>query len=104
MNTSTLPFLCGCFVPRRSQTSLGIWLITYPIVLTRDLHKAKNWLRTKTRGTERIGLVASSGAQRLRPEGIHIKAAVEPPNWFLNDASDVIPARVISDSRRDRWS
>jgi hypothetical protein len=62
---------------------------TYPIVVTRDLHKAKNWLRTQARGTERFGLVASSGAQRLRPIGIHIKAAIEPPNWFLNDASDV---------------
>jgi hypothetical protein len=62
---------------------------TYPIVLTRDLNKAKNWLRTQARGTERFGLVASSGAQRLRPVGIHIKAAVEPPSWFLNDANDV---------------
>jgi hypothetical protein len=33
--------------------------------------------------------VASSGAQRLRPAGIHIKATIEPPNWFLNDARDV---------------
>jgi hypothetical protein len=62
---------------------------TYPIVVTRDLQKAKNWLRTQARGTERFGLVASSGAQRLRPIGIHIKAAIEPPNWFLNNARDV---------------
>jgi schlafen family protein len=61
----------------------------YPIVVTRDLHRAKNWLKTQARGTERFGLVASSGAQRLRPAGIHIKAAIEPPNWFLNDAKDV---------------
>lgn len=53
------------------------------------MEKAKNWLRTRARGTERFGLVASSGAQRLRPLGIHIKAAIEPPNWFLNDEKDV---------------
>jgi hypothetical protein len=62
---------------------------TYPIVVTRDLHKARNWLRTQARGTERFGLVVSSGAQRLRSLGIHVKAAIEPSNWFLNDAKDV---------------
>jgi hypothetical protein len=61
----------------------------YPIVVTRDLRNAKNWLKAKARGTERFGLVASSGAHRLRPAGIHVKAAIDPPNWFLNDANDV---------------
>jgi hypothetical protein len=61
----------------------------YPIVLSRDLNAAKNWLRKRARGTERIGLVASSGALRLRPEGIYVKAEVDPANWFLNDRADV---------------
>ena len=42
----------------------------YPIVLTRDLDQAKVWLRTRARGSERFGLAASSGASRLKPEGI----------------------------------
>ena len=62
---------------------------TYPIFLTRNLEAAKEWLRAKARGTERFGLVASSGAQRLRPEGIHIKAEIDPANWFLNSGEDV---------------
>jgi len=61
----------------------------YPIVLTRDLELAKTWLRFKARGNERYGLVASSGANRLRPEGINIKAKIDPKNWFLNDKNDV---------------
>src|SRR5579872_5371526 len=61
----------------------------YPIYLTRDLAAARAWLRSRARGTERFGLVASSGAQRLRPEGIHIKENLEPVNWFLNDRTDV---------------
>lgn len=61
----------------------------YPIVLTRDLNAAREWLRKKSRGTERYGIVASSGAQRLRPEGIYIKAKVDPACWFLNPAEDV---------------
>jgi hypothetical protein len=61
----------------------------YPIALTRSLQIAKKWLQKRARGTERTGLVASSGALRLRPEGIHVKAAVDPANWFLNPRTDV---------------
>jgi Uncharacterized conserved protein (DUF2075) len=71
--------------------------IDYPIWLTRDLAAARTWLRNKSRGTERFGLVASSGAQRLRPEGIHIKAEIEPPNWFLNGNSDVRSSCYLED-------
>jgi hypothetical protein len=42
-------------------------------------------------------LVASSGAQRLRPEGIHIKAEIEPANWFLNDSADVRSSCYLED-------
>ncbi|MGA7155709.1 MAG: DUF2075 domain-containing protein [Acidobacteriaceae bacterium] len=69
----------------------------YPIYLTRSLLTARSWLRTKARGTERFGLVASSGAQRLRPEGIHIKAEIEPANWFLNAKSDVRSSCYLED-------
>ena len=61
----------------------------YPIKLTRNLDDARTWLRVHARGSERYGLLASSGAMRLRPEGIHIKAKIDPPVWFLNDRADV---------------
>ncbi len=61
----------------------------YPLVLTRDLGAARAWLQSQARGSERSGLVASSGAHRLRPEGLHIKAAIDPANWFLNGRDDV---------------
>ena len=63
--------------------------INYPITVTRDLGKAKKWLRGKSRGNERIGLVASSGGHRLRPLGINIQSGITPPNWFLNNKDDV---------------
>jgi len=69
----------------------------YPIYLTRNLDAGRAWLRTRARGTERFGLVASSGAQRLRPEGIHIKAEIEPAYWFLNDSTDVRSAYYLED-------
>ena len=61
----------------------------YPIWLTRDLEAARSWLRSTARGSERFGLVASSGAYRLRPEGLHVKAKVDASTWFLNDRTDV---------------
>ncbi len=61
----------------------------YPIYVTRDLAIARQWLLHAARGSERIGLVASSGAQRLRPEGIHIRAEIDEATWFLNERSDV---------------
>ena len=61
----------------------------YPIVLTRTLDIAREWLRQQARGSERFGLVASSGGNRLRAEGIHVKTPINAPNWFLNDRLDV---------------
>lgn len=61
----------------------------YHLGMTRDLAKAREWLRTRARGSERCGLVASSGALRLRPEGIHVKSSIDPAAWFLNDKDDI---------------
>lgn len=70
--------------------SLFSSLITrYPIAVTRDIEQARAWLRGHARGSERFGLIASSGAYRLRPEGIHVKSKVDPASWFLNDQFDV---------------
>lgn len=69
----------------------------YPIVLTRDLSEARAWLKAKARGSERYGLVASSGALRLKAEGLNVKAAIEPPNWFLNGRDDVRSSYYMED-------
>ena len=61
----------------------------YPILVTRDIVRAKEWLRNKSKGTERIGLISSSGARRLRPLGIDVKNEISAPNWFLNKSADI---------------
>jgi len=61
----------------------------FPVRITRDFTVAKNWLRNKAKGTERIGLVSSSGAKRLRPIGIDVKNEITAEDWFLNNSSDV---------------
>ncbi len=64
-------------------------LDSYPIVVTRDFEKAKQWLKDKARGTERYGITASAKAHRLRPYGIHVDSDIDAPQWFLNDKDDV---------------
>lgn len=69
----------------------------YPIVLTRDLNKAKKWVREQCQGTTRYGLLASSGALRLKPEGIFVKNEVSVANWFLNGKDDVRSSYYLED-------
>jgi len=88
----TLSELVGHIVENRGSSAAKVYrqlAHRYPIFLTRSLESARHWLRDHARGSERFGLVASSGAARLRPEGIFIKAKIDPPTWFLNDPNDV---------------
>ncbi|UWU69462.1 DUF2075 domain-containing protein [Bradyrhizobium sp. NC92] len=70
---------------------------TYPIVLTRELGHARQWLRDRGRGSERIGLVASSGASRLKPEGLNVHEKIEATTWFLNGKDDVRSSYYMED-------
>ena len=57
----------------------------YPFVITRDINKAKQWLKDNSRGTERFGLIASSNADRLKPFGIYVELKIDAKNWFLRE-------------------
>ncbi len=61
----------------------------YPMAVTRDLAKAKTWLRARARGTERYGIVVSSQAERLKPHAIDVRVKTDPVKWFLDGKDDV---------------
>jgi hypothetical protein len=61
----------------------------YPIVITRELKKAKQWLKKQARGTERYGIVVSSQAERLKPHSIDVRSPMDPIHWFLDGKQDV---------------
>ncbi|MEA5035182.1 MULTISPECIES: DUF2075 domain-containing protein [Bacteria] len=69
----------------------------YPIVITRDLKKAKEWVREHSQGTTRYGLLASSGALRLKAEGLFVKNDIDVANWFLNGKDDVRSSYALED-------
>ncbi|MFO1471015.1 MAG: DNA/RNA helicase domain-containing protein [Turneriella sp.] len=69
----------------------------YPIVLTRDLPKAKAWLKAQARGSERYGMLVSSQAYRLKPHGIDVRPQIDPVHWFLNGKEDVRSSYYLED-------
>lgn len=69
----------------------------YPIVLTRDVEKAKQWLRQQARGTERYGMMVSSKAERLRPLAIDVKREIDVEKWFLDDKKDLKSSFFMED-------
>lgn len=70
----------------------------YPIVLTRSPAKAKTWLRSRARGSERYGMVVSSRAYRLKPHAIDVRLQVDPVMWFLKGKKDVRSSFFLEDA------
>jgi hypothetical protein len=71
---------------------------TYPMVLTRSLARAKDWVRQRSRGSQRFGMVASSQAQRLKPHAIDVRVATNPVHWFLKGKDDVRSSFYLEDA------
>lgn len=69
----------------------------YPIVLTRNLESAKQWLRSKAAGSERYGIIVSSQAERLKPYAIDIRTPVNPVKWFLDGKEDIRSSYYLED-------
>lgn len=73
-------------------------LENYPIVLTRSLETAKQWLRDHNRGSERMGLLASSKAERLKAISINVRYQPDFVHWFLEDDSDIRSSNCLEDT------
>lgn len=70
----------------------------YPVVVTRDLARAKDWVRSRARGNERYGLLASSKAQRLKPHAIDVRVNTDPVHWFLDGKEDTRSSYYLEDA------
>ena len=81
----------------KAKEDLSQIIEKYPILLTRDILKAKQWLKEKARGSERYGIVVSSQALRLKPFAIDVKTPINPVNWFLDDKEDVRSSFYLED-------
>jgi len=72
----------------------------YPIVLTRDMDKARKWLHDKVRGTERTGVLVTKESARFKPLGVHILPSGDENavHWFLEDKSDTRSSNYLEDA------
>lgn len=75
--------------PLRAKALLQNHLKDYPVFITRNLKTTRTFLRKKNRGYRRTGLVATSGARRLRTFGLDVSTKIDVANWFLNQKEDV---------------
>ena len=73
-------------------------LDNYPIVMTRSLETAKQWLRDHNRGSERMGLLASSKAERLKAISINVRYQPDFVHWFLEDDRDIRSSNALEDT------
>ena len=81
-----------------AKLTLGEFSGRYPILLTRDLSRAKAWLRRQARGSERVGLVVSSQAERLKPHAIDVRVKIDPVRWFLDPKEDTRSSYYLEDA------
>ena len=72
--------------------------LKYPLILTRNIEKAKMWLEEKARGSERYGIVVSSQAYRLKPLAIDVRLQPNIEYWFLADKTDVRSSLFLEDA------
>lgn len=72
----------------------------YPIVLTRDMRKAKEWLHSKVRGTERTGVLITKESARFKPLGIHVLPSGDENavHWFLDDKANTKSSNYLEDA------
>ncbi len=69
----------------------------FSVKITRNLNKAKKWVLRQARGNETKGVIASSGAIRLKPEGLFVKNKMSASNYFLNNQDDIRSCHFLED-------
>lgn len=72
----------------------------YPIVLTRDMDMAREWLRKQARGTQQTGVLVTKVAARFKPLAVHILAQDDDNavHWFLEDKTDIRSSNYLEDA------
>ncbi|MBO5180936.1 MAG: DUF2075 domain-containing protein [Paraprevotella sp.] len=72
----------------------------YPIVLTRDMDKAREWLRNKARGSQQTGVLVTKVAARFKPLAVNILAQGDQNavHWFLEDKTDIRSSNYLEDA------
>lgn len=72
----------------------------YPVLLTRSMDKAREWLRHHARGTQQTGILISKVSARFKPLAVHVLPQSEDNavHWFLEDKTDVRSSNYLEEA------
>ena len=72
----------------------------YPVRLTRNIAKARAWLRANALGSTRTGILISKVAARYKPQADQVlpQGDENAIHWFLEDKSDVRASNYLEDA------
>lgn len=79
------------FDPTTAEQCAEVVANKYPILLTRDLEKARQWLRHRVSvSSERTGILVSKSAARFNPLALSVVPSDDDNtiHWFLEDIAD----------------
>ena len=87
------------FNPSASALYEDISQKKFPVLLTRDIEKARAWLRSKVRGSEQTGMLVSKTASRYQPLALHVlETDKDAVHWFLEDKTDIRCSNYLEDA------
>ncbi len=72
----------------------------YPVFLTRDINKARAWLRCNARGSLQTGILVTKVAARFKPQAVNVLANGDENavHWFLEDKNDVRSSNYLEEA------
>ena len=88
------------FNPDATELYKDVVSHSYPIVLTRSMDKAREWLRQQARGTQQTGILISKVSARFKPLAVHVLPQSEDNavHWFLEDKTDVRSSNYLEEA------
>ena len=91
---------CLSFSPDAASLYNDVSQKGYPVLLTRDINKARSWLRGKARGSQQIGILVTKVAARFKPQAVNVLAQGDENavHWFLEDKTDIRSSNYLEEA------
>ena len=91
---------CLSFSPNAASLYNDVSQKGYPVLLTRDINKARSWLRGKARGSQQMGILVTKVAARFKPQAVNVLAQGDENavHWFLEDKTDIRSSNYLEEA------